>query len=102
MYPDGDPPVAPDLGQERHASKGGGAYSGNILEPLPQPFMQRNELRWGISCRARIDTKQHQPARVEPWIDILQIAQRLNEEAGDDEEDERKRDLEDHQTLAES
>ena len=73
-----------------------------VSAPLPQPFMQRNELGWGISRRARVDTKQHQPTRVEPCIDVLQIAQRMNEEPSDDEKDERKRDLENHQALAES
>jgi hypothetical protein len=97
----GDVAAAVAVGERTGAGGAGGDHSGQPGEPLLQIVEQGEAALLRVAIQRRIDGEGEQPLRAEAGIHAQQVEQAAGEQAGAHQQQQRKRQLRDHQNRGE-
>ena len=93
----GDAAEVPAVRHQSVIGGGGAAHTGNSREPLMQVAEELRKRLIAVSGLTGVDAEQQQMLAVEAQFDGIQFADRSNEEAGSDEQQQRHGDLVDNE-----
>lgn len=94
-------PVGSRAGEQRYPRERRRTYARNLLEAVLETGLQHRERLAGIAGWRGLDAEEREMLGVEAGRHLVQVAQGPDEQAGADHQDQRQRDLHDHQSLSE-